>query len=138
MKTLLMLIEDGGNKMPLTVNYFKKDHPLDPTAMIVRGEYKESLELTVPKQEWKHNKDHAKALIRESIDRQVTHAIFGAGIVRSLDEEARHLIIGALVRTNMDYVISDTDAKQNTLAYREFKMREQLIYEMRSMKIKGD
>ena len=119
------------------IEFFKRDHPIDPTAMLIRGEYSLDMELTIPKKDWDYRKDDAKQLIHDSIERQATHDIMGLSFAGSLNEEARQRIVSALVYMNMQFHITQKDVKENTTTYRDFRLTEELIYELRSMKIEG-
>ncbi len=114
------------------IEFSKKSHPFDPLALLLRGEYRVSMELTIPIPTDKWAKDEAKKLIHDSIERQVSHDILDVSFARSLDEETRQLIISSMVQVNLMWQPSEQDKKQRTNAYKEFKMREQLIYELRS------
>ncbi len=114
------------------IEFSKKSHPFDPLGLVIRGEYRASMELTILRPTDKQAKDEAKKLIHDSIERQASHDILGVSFARSLDEETRQLIISSMVQVNSMWQPSEQDKKQRTNAYKEFKMREQLIYELRS------
>ena len=114
------------------IDFLKKSHPFDPSALLIRGEYRVSMELTVPLHEWEQRKDETKQLIHDSLERQIAYDVLDVSFARTLDEETRQLIIRSMVQTNSLWQPSEQDKKQRTNAYKEFKMREQLIYELRS------
>ena len=117
------------------IEFTKREDRFNPTAMIIRGEYRLSMELTTPTTEWEHSKNEAKKLIHDSIERQASHDIMGASFARNLNEEARQAIVGALVYANNDCMFMQDDIAKKTDAYKAYKFREQLLYELRSMKI---
>ena len=52
-----------------------------------------------------------------------------------MSSEYRCVVVDALVRANMDWSFTKTDVDTKSTNYRNYKLREELIYELRSGKL---
>ena len=116
------------------IEFFTKQHPFDPSAMTLRGEYILTQEITLTPSELQE-KYQAKQLICDSIERQAIFDAIGVTFARKLDDEVRFILVDALVRANMDWTFTKEDGDKRSTKYRNYKLREELIYELRSGKL---
>ena len=82
--------------------------------------------------------NNMKSMITSELKRNITDDIFGFNFIKPLNEEAKRVLIDAMILYDTVIPLSEYDKKNNTQQFKDYKLKQQLIYELRNINYEQD
>jgi len=108
-----------------------------PGSMILRGDYNIGTDISINESALLAQEEfiipELKSMVTSEIKREIIKDVLGIDFLNALNEEAKRIIVDALILYDTVMPISEYDVKNKTAQYKDKRMREHLIYEIRNI-----